>query len=145
MIQRDDSSIYTRLSCCILTEQYNKLQVLMHIVRENIHGTAPARLPFKDDRIKPESERCIAVPVPSWFSKATKIFFSLVCRWPCILVFSSLSFCVGCFLQWFWNRSHLEQSPGLDFSRFLRFILKKSKLSTYKLAERGIWNWVAFF
>lgn len=39
----------------------------------------------------------------------------------------------------------MEQSPGLDFSRFLRFILKKSKLSTCKLAERGSeTEWLSF-
>jgi len=47
----------------------------MHIVRENIHGTAPGSLTFGDDRVKPESDRCNAEPVPSWFSKRTKISF----------------------------------------------------------------------
>lgn len=69
------TSMYTRLSCCILIKQHNKLQMLMHIVRENIHGTAPGSLTFKEGRIKSESDRCIAVPVPSWFSKRTKISF----------------------------------------------------------------------
>lgn len=92
-MQRDDSSIYTNLSCCFLVEQYNKLQVFMHIVSEKIHGTVPGSLAFKEDRMKRESDRCIAVPVPGWFSKRTKISL-LVCRWPCVLGFELFEFFV---------------------------------------------------
>lgn len=88
-MQRDDSRIYTKISCCFLIEQYNKLQV--HIFRENTHGTVPGSLAFKEDRMKPEVGRCIVVPVPGWLSKRTKISL-LVCRWLCILGFELFEF-----------------------------------------------------
>ena len=41
--------------------------------------------------------------------------------------------------------NHLEQSPELDFSRFLRFILKKTVDYLRMNWQRRIWKWVGFF